>query len=443
MRIVGWWLVSTMDCLEIEGPKILENKTLEFKLTSCPKKYFLSNHFYVKYEGKIDGVDRSILLIPAISGVITVAWAIGADVYIDDLDASYLRSLSKIRSVMKRWYPKFSFSGKICVKNAISNRFFNSGYGLLFTGGIDSTASYIRHRNKKPILISIWQSPDMQKRLTDFSEREGVKISFIRTNIVEAIDNRRLHRDFGLHWWENVCHGIILTGLCAPLSYVEKFGTLFIASSHTSEFKYQCGSHPLLDNNISWADVGVVHDAYELSRQEKIRYVIKPYIVKSGYFVDVCQGSGRIDGSADWKSLRTMTGLVLEGIDPNKCGCNNVNEKTFDFIKQNIGDFIKRRIVLIQKPCDFIDKKNRLFLWGDIQKHIPETIDSNLHCSRKFFEWFRDLDIWRLHTQKISISEFCRLLFKYMLAAIGYRLPKNIQPVAWSVYQRVRREFCS
>ena len=83
-------------------------------------------------------VDKSILYIPIVSSIITVAWAVGADIYIKELDKTYLNSLSKIKLVFEKWYPQFSFSTNIYAENFVSNQFNGERYGLLFSGGVDS-----------------------------------------------------------------------------------------------------------------------------------------------------------------------------------------------------------------------------------------------------------------------------------------------------------------
>ena len=181
--------------IRIQEPRICEDRKILFELT-CSKeveKYFSSNKLYIEYEKSIEKLDHSILCIPAVSAVITVAWAIGADVYVEELDQAYLRSLSEIKPVIKRWYPDFSFSNKIDVENVVPNKFCNGRYGLLFTGGVDSVTSYIKHKDKKPDLIKVWGQDvpfddeknwkEIQRMLTEFSDREGAKIHVIRRNI--------------------------------------------------------------------------------------------------------------------------------------------------------------------------------------------------------------------------------------------------------------------
>ncbi|MEM2506518.1 MAG: hypothetical protein QXF61_05690, partial [Nitrososphaeria archaeon] len=144
--------------IRIGEPKVLKRSLLLSNI-SCSRnieKYFWRKSFWVKYDVDITGVDESILNIPVLSNVVTVAWATGADVYVGKLDKSYFEALENVRLVFKRWYPKLPFSTKIYVEKLVSNNFQMKNVGLLFSGGVDSFASYIKHREKKPSLIMIW-----------------------------------------------------------------------------------------------------------------------------------------------------------------------------------------------------------------------------------------------------------------------------------------------
>ena len=68
-------------------------------------------------------VDKGILYVPIVSNIITAAWAVGADIYVEELDKTYLNSLNKIKGVFGKWYPQFSFSTNIYVERISSNQF--------------------------------------------------------------------------------------------------------------------------------------------------------------------------------------------------------------------------------------------------------------------------------------------------------------------------------
>ena len=436
--------------IKIDEVKIQEKRRLIFKL-SFPvriKKYFVSDSFYVEYDKRIDHVDRSILQIPAISVLAPVAWAIGADIYVKELDKSYLESLNKIKSVMKKWFPNFSFSTQINAEKIVSNKFSNKGYALLFSGGIDATTSYIRHKSKKPQLISIcgnailpeettlWEK--CKEKITEFSEQEKVKVNFVETDIHCFIYENLLSVEFGLWWWGRVGHGLAMLSLCAPLTK-DEIGTILIGSSaRAQDFKYPWGSTSFIDNKLSWADVKIVNDCTEFNRQEKIRYVLKEYIkAKESYpFLRVCNSSARASsgdlncGKCE-KCLRTISGLVLENIDPNMCGFN-IDSRIFDYIKQS---FVNRTLKITENPGTVLFDQTApgTTQWKFIQREIPNEISHNLHNSKEFFEWFRNFDLTKYGQdieKKIELSklfEILKIRLFNCIAPVWYSIPNNVQ----------------
>jgi len=143
--------------IKIEGPKIVDKKTLSFQLicSKRTKKFFSSNRLVFDYDRNVSQVDTSIQRIPAVASVITVAWVTGADVHVKSLDSKYIESLNTVKSVMKKWYPQLPFSTEIIAEEAISNSCPGNKYGLLFSGGLDSVTSYIKHRKKGFTLITV------------------------------------------------------------------------------------------------------------------------------------------------------------------------------------------------------------------------------------------------------------------------------------------------
>jgi len=411
----------------IDDVSVSNNNILRAKISYSKdiKKFFLSNIFYAAYQGDISEVSVSILHIPVIANLVTFAWAVGADLYVKDIDKAFLESLEKVKAIMKEWYPELPFSTRIQAENVTSNNNNYAGYGLLFSGGIDSTASFIRQKENKVNLIMIWGADiplnkedfwyRIKERYIKFAEQEEMKIDFIKTNMHSFLNERMLDYKFGKYltdfsWWGAFQHGIGLLGLCAPLTVIKRIGTIFIASSHTKDmYDYHWGSHPLIDERISWANTEVVHDGYNLSRQQKIELLINDYIKKTGRFpfLRVCWSQfSDFNCSKCEKCSRTITELVLAGIDPNRCGFN-INDGFFDSLKQNL---IERKFTL---------SPGKVFLWKDIQRNIPKEINNNLYDSKEFFEWFRNYEISETKRKKPPIKNHFIYFFD--------QLPKNLQ----------------
>lgn len=408
---------KTREYINIEKLETSNNKlAVKLDFSENVSKFFLTDRFVAEYDRNIEGVDKSILVIPALSIVMPIAWATGAGVYVEKLDESYLDSLNEVEQVFRGWFPQFSFSGKIHVQNVISNKFNNKGYALLFSGGVDSLTSYVRHKDKRPTLISIWGADiptyeykfwnKVRSKLVDFADEEGVNIQFIKANIQEIPNNSLLTSEYRVEsWWRDVSHGLILLGLCAP-STTEKIGVIFSASPGKG---IDTAINFLANANVSWGDVEIIIEGSELSRQDKIKILKNDARCLSYLRVCWSQHQEYNCGYCE-KCLRTIVGLILENVDPNYCNFK---------IKNNI-----LNLVQIYLTKGILTKSgNDILMWQDIQRHIPETIvDSEVsrkYKSKKFFRWFKNFDFSNYKYNERKLSHFSKLY--YLLRYTGIR----------------------
>ena len=416
-------------------------------------KNILKRRVFVKYDRDVTRVDDSILNIPAVAGIITVAWAFGIDVCIDTLDRSYLKSLEKIKQVMRHWHPYFPMTTQIHVNKVITNNFSNNGFGLLFTGGVDSTTSYIKYRRKKPTLFHVFEedthrslnnkeATKLQKHLARFAKQERAQIHFLATNIPPGKKQQAaLYKRYGFQWWEYLCHGIILTSLCAPLAFIENEGFLILASTRTPHTEFQdvfgFGDHPLIMNNLSWANVKVLLDGYEMSRQDKIQ-ALRIFTQRTGCnpCIRVCNHPVVSNCSRCEKCIHTIMGLLVEGVDPRKVGFSNVDEEFFNHAKKYIERNMFLRKELVEKKGTFLMKKLKLESFREIQRSIPKYMNSSLPYSKGFFLWFNTLDLDLLYEsfKEMNLSQLLRL----SLIHLYDQSPLHIRNLIKSLFKRSR-----
>jgi hypothetical protein len=355
------------------------------------KKYLLEDTFFVQYDGHVEtaNIQQSILVIPVVSMLAPVAWALGADLEVDALDETYLRSLEKVRKVLTTWYPRFSNSGALNVRSVVRNQFGGMRTCLLFSGGLDAFTSYTRHRDEKPDLVSVWcHDPRLHEEekwacvmaaARWLSERDGVTSLQIKSNLMD-INDRLLNHVFGLSgsWYGQVAHGLLLLSLCAPITAARDIGRVRIGSGSAQNRLHPWGSHPSIDNNVSWAGVAVTHDAIEMSRQQKIRYMCaadRDCLTK----LKVCH-IYPLNCAKCEKCFRTIAGLCMEGVDPRDCGFN-ADDRTLNNIR--------RSIVEGKMPTH---GGGELVEWEDLQRHLPEETGPDVIGSREFFTWLRGYD---------------------------------------------------
>jgi len=419
--------------IEIHEPQILEDRCVKSKISCSPEvgKYLDEDVFYATYSRNIGDVNPCILQIPAISNLVTLAWAVGADIHVEQIDGIYLESLAKIKTVLEKMYPGLPYSTEIYVDKVVWNSFSYEGMGLLFSGGLDSTTSFIRHREANPHLITVWGADipiwaerfwqQVAKRNKGFATSHGVNISFVKTNMCAFLNYTLLGIDFGRYlsdgsWWAGIQHGLGLLGLCAPLTIAEHIGTLVISSTHSADFAYMWGSHPLIDNHVSWAGVKVVHDGYDLTRQEKIK-ALNDYIENTGDRPElrVCHSQcNDVNCGECEKCFRTIAGLVLEGVDPNECGFK-VYTSAFDLMKRSLA------------AGELKLGDDEAFMWKDIQAHIPTVVEHNLYDSEPFFSWLRSIDVEDLKDIRRQCKQSKRYQVWSWLRGCYSRLPRKVR----------------
>ncbi len=389
------------------------------------KKFFASNIFFTKYDVNIQTIGESILHIPVVSNILPVAWAIGADVYLNRLDSSYLKSLADIKQKMRQNYPNFSFSSTLHVEKSVTNKFSNQDYGLFFSGGVDSTASFLRNKAKKPSLVLILgadirlgnaQKKNLNKNAcARFALKQGVNLFCIESNFREVINEEYLNvhfaNDLYYYWYLDICAGIGLVGLIAPLTVAKSIGTVLYAADVLPQYEVILGEQ-YLQNTVTWGDITVELDGVEINRQKKIRDILKPYLLTtpSPPPLRVCFSQNHpFNCNNCEKCWRTIIGLVLENIDPNKCGFQ-INNSFFPSLKKRL---LKDKHKILSMAVD-------IFLWDEIKESIPDQITHNLYNSKQFFEWLRTFDLPLKKRQTISnFTRSVRILYCY--------LPKRIR----------------
>jgi hypothetical protein len=159
------------------------------------RRFFSDEDFLVEYNTDISDVPKSILTVPVLAHVCPVAWIRNADVSVSTVDAQFRESLRDVKDTLMQLYPTFVRGSTLrydeTEKAEPDGEFAESG--LLFTRGVNSTFSYVQHRDENPALISIqgWTVLDheyekweqLKADLTEFCTSHGVENHFVRSNM--------------------------------------------------------------------------------------------------------------------------------------------------------------------------------------------------------------------------------------------------------------------
>ncbi|MBN2247184.1 MAG: hypothetical protein JW733_00645 [Coriobacteriia bacterium] len=300
-------------------------------------RFFFEDHFRARYSVPIDAVPESLLTIPFLAAVLPFAWLFDVSVEVGAVDEVFAGSVPRVQAGFQALYPALSFGGGVDAREIEASPVHRGKRSaMLFSGGLDSITTYALHAEEHPVLITFGNTAvDLQPDETwsavlhdvqEFARVSGTTSVYVLSNTRRMFNARALDAAFRhavTDWWGGIQHGFGMAGLTAPPSSSMGLSTLYIASTLKRSMPYPWGSDPLIDDEIEWSGMQVRHDAYDLSRHEKIA-VFGRYREERGddLTLRVCNhvhGSERNCGRCE-KCCRTMTGLVLSGIDPGQVG---------------------------------------------------------------------------------------------------------------------------
>jgi hypothetical protein len=381
-----------IDSVSVDGGTV----TCQVSPSGDLRRFFTGRPFRVEYGVSVESVPASILVVPTLAHVLPVAWTRGADVSVEAVDRTFLSSAHTVRQALCGMYPEFMEGGGIAADRVteLPDR-GGEDSAVLFSGGVDSLATYLRHREEDPTLISLhgWVvAHDDEERwertrahIESFAESAGSETAYVSSNMLDAIDTPMLHAHFkrylGGSWYSAVGHGIGLTSLCAPLAYATGLSRLYIAATHSHGFEEPWGSHPTIDNNVAWSGTRCIHDGYEWSRQEKIDR-IAGYVERehADLTLRTCTSDTESTNCGECeKCYRTAVGLLLAGLDPADHGYE-FEPAAFETIRERF------------EEGDWLLAADEQFMWEDLSTHADRNVAVPYDGFDEFSDWLRSAD---------------------------------------------------
>ena len=345
---------------------LLDNSTIQYtyNVSENLKKYFTDKPFIIEYPKPIDDVPRSVLAIPFVCNVLPIIWLTDSVLKLEELDAVFFESVPQFKKGYISMYPTAEFNGEIQATRIVQNSYANNNkVAMFFSGGLDSVSTLISHIDENPILLSVWGSDIsydnesgwnlVHSAISEASQEFLLDEYVIKSTFREFDREQELSRDFskilGDGWWHGVKHGIGLLGNAAPLLYVMRISTVYIASSFSPKYGFNtCASDPTIDNYVKFFDCSVVHDGYEYSRQDKINRIVSfSRLHHKSIKLHVCWESQKGSNCCNCeKCIRTIAGLWAEGEDPAYYGFENIdksiaNSYSIIFEKANTSYLVK------------------------------------------------------------------------------------------------------
>lgn len=251
-----------------------------------------------------------------VAAVLPLAMAMGEPVEVIGLSVSprLLRQLDTWQRIVCTWYPQlrpaeiFAAMRAPAAGGAAAPR----GVASFFSGGVDSFASVLAHREELSALLlvhgfdvalddrALWDTT--VSRLRAAAEAIGLPLHTVETNVRVVLDRAG---DWGL-----LTHGAALASV-ALLSQAA-YHTILVPSSYSYNDLFPWGSHPLLDPLWSTEALTVIHDGAHCTRTDKVRAIAASPVALA--HLRVCwQNHQPYNCGVCEKCVRTMVNLELCG----------------------------------------------------------------------------------------------------------------------------------
>lgn len=394
--------------IQLQSVNVVGNRIdYHYRASEELSNYFLEKAMFVEYSTCVEAVPKSLLVIPFVANVLPVIWMTNSVLWIEEIDRTFYDCLHRLKSAFQDLYPKAKLGGRLVAAKLIENTYTPSREALLlFSGGIDAHVSYLRLRNEKPLLLNIqgWyrSTPDTEQcrvaeidrmDIGEFAKQQSVEFEFVKSNFAVFVNanlfNKKFHRILGDSLWHGFQHSMNFITIAMPIAYIKGIRSIYIASSFSLGHYGQCASYPTTDNEFKFAQNGrCVHDAFEMSRQEKVHYLVN-YQKKSGkpYPVRVCSFNDSNCCECD-KCFRSILEIVAENGDIMNFGFNIQGN-----LKEYYSDVMEKKII-------------QFGVVGESKKHWPDSIErmkqnyDNLD-QKEFVDWFLNFDFIRKRKKAI------------------------------------------
>jgi len=385
----------------IESFEIINKNKIVVKANRSFSRKFIKEDFFAEYDESINltKLNKSIVTIPFILSIIPVVWVSNKTYSIEVMDRDLYYSLQEVKKVFRIFYPEQEWAGELIPEQLVTNTIVPStisdepALAILFSGGLDSVDTSISYLDAKQLLVTAWGA-DVKVRASkqwnrvlgqcqNFSQTYGHDHTFIKSNFREFTETQYLYNKFP-RWWVRVSHALSLAGLVAPLLIKHKIPALLIASTYTIEHPNPYGSHPAIDNNITFAGSSVYHACADKDRVQKIMNFTNICREKNITLPNlrVCWSSPQGENCLKCeKCLRTLTEIIIAGQVPEEYGFNISVDKAIQKIKKFFQE---------QKGL----KSNEIFFWSTnvaYLRSLAKEIESNPMFFHKYLPIIQDL----------------------------------------------------
>lgn len=384
--------MSRLEILDVhtEGHSII----VEYAASGKIADYFKEAHgrFTTTYDLECTSLPTGIAVLPFVANVLPIAWVTDSLLVIPSIDKSFADSIPQIKQAYADMYPNTSFAGKIQVQCTEDNRREDANGSLLFySGGIDSACSLVRHMDEHPMLVTLkgadvsldnddgWNR--VQQLVLDTAAEHHLETAFVSSEFRAFCNEEALNAlvvSAGDFWWHGFQHGMGIIAHAAPIAYMTKKRTLYFASSfNITDTNVKCASYPTIDESIHFASCDVVHDGFELTRQDKVHAIVAwSQRHEHPISLRVCWASE--DGKNCChceKCCRSIMALYAEGENPRDYG---FDYESIDTIAEELKHCLIDALLLYPFWIEILSVMQKNYT----ENEIPESLQwlYRLHC---------------------------------------------------------------
>ncbi len=344
-------------CVENLIEKISVTKhRIEVTVNKEFKAAYLHDDFFVEYDPSVDltAFDYSIVSLPFLMQVVTTVWASNKEYYIDEMNDEVYESLERVKRVFQIFYPKTSWNGRLIPKKltTYTPQKHSPLKALLFSGGLDSTVCSLAHRTEQQLLITargqaglplnndiLWKTTT--EHIKSFAQEYGHATCFLSSNYYDFLNFKKLRQlSREIHTWRmDAIEDIGWAGMIAPILLTHGIDTLYIGSSESWDFGYPSASHPAIDSALSFAGIRLIHEQFDMTRFDKIRYLIdlcKTETIKKPSLVICQRKNGHVNCCTCEKCVCTLAGFIAADSNPQDYGLPLSTAQASEVIKNRL-----------------------------------------------------------------------------------------------------------
>ena len=227
--------------------------------------------------------------------------------------ARLLRQLPRIQQIFHGWAPDLGVVPVEAASRGGSERSDGGGVASLFSGGVDSFYTALKHRGELDALVFVHgfsgrlEDPGLRKKASlgahSAARRLGLALLEVETNAKDFVSAH-------VPWHQY--HGALLAGVALFLS--PSFRKVYVPGSLSYDSSFPYGSHPSVDPLWSTEEMELIYDGYESNRFEKVAFIAKDERPRA--FLRVCGNLADRNYNCGWceKCLRTMVALEIVGV---------------------------------------------------------------------------------------------------------------------------------